>query len=110
MVDRVAILAQAAPPQGESPMAVLLLWGVILGIFYFIWIRPMRTKQRRLEGLIKGLKSGDKVIVNPGIFGTIVSVDDDSFQVRIDDKTKIRVLKSAVAGLQGPPGGETEKK
>jgi preprotein translocase subunit YajC len=43
------------------------------------------------------------VIVNPGIFGTIVGVEEDAFQVRIDDKTRIKVLKSAVAGLQGPP-------
>ena len=49
------------------------------------------------------------MIINPGIFGTIVGVDDDAFQVRIDDKTKIKVLKSAVSGLQGPLP-QTEKK
>ena len=38
-----------------------------------------------------------------------MGVEDDAFQVRIDDKTKIKVLKSAVAGLQGPPP-QTEKK
>jgi preprotein translocase subunit YajC len=43
------------------------------------------------------------VVVNPGILGTIVSVEEDSFQVRVDDKTKLRVLKSAIAGLQGQP-------
>ena len=69
----------------------------------------MRKKQRKLEDLIKTLKTGDKVIVNPGIFGVIVGVEDDAFQVRIDDKTRIKVLKSAVAGLQGPPT-DTEKK
>ena len=69
----------------------------------------MKNKQKKLEDLVKGLKAGDKVIVNPGIFGTIVGVEADAFQVRIDDKTKIKVLKSAVAGLQGSPS-ETEKK
>ena len=59
--------------------------------------------------MVKQLKCGDKVIINPGIFGTIVGVDDDAFQVRIDDKTKIKVLKSAVSGLQGPLP-QTEKK
>ena len=38
-----------------------------------------------------------------------MGVEDDAFQVRIDEKTRIKVLKSAVAGLQGPPP-ETEKK
>jgi preprotein translocase subunit YajC len=104
------LLALAGSPQGEaSPYSSLVLMFVIFAIFYLVLINPMRTKQKRLEDLVKGLKAGDKVIVNPGIFGTIVGVEDDSFQVRIDDKTKIKVLKSAVAGLQGSPL-ETEKK
>ena len=82
--------------------------GLIFSIFYFILILPMKNKQRKLEDLLKALKAGDKVIINPGIFGTIVGVEDDAFQVRIDDKTKIKVLKSAVSGLQGAPN-PTEK-
>jgi preprotein translocase subunit YajC len=102
-------LGGAAPANGEpNPMASLVLMVVIFSIFYFVLILPMRTKQRKLDELIKGLKTGDKVIVSPGIFGTIVGVEDDSFQVRVDDKTKLRVLKSAVSGLQGQPQ-QTEK-
>ena len=104
------ILALASPQPGEPPaFASLILMGLIFGIFYFVLIMPMKTKQRKVEEMVKGLKSGDKVIVNPGIFGTIVAVEDEAFQVRIDDKTKIKVLKSAVSGLQGPPA-QTEKK
>ncbi|HJS57300.1 MAG TPA: preprotein translocase subunit YajC [Vicinamibacteria bacterium] len=104
------ILALAGPPQqGETnPLGSLVLMGLIFVIFWFVLIQPMRRRQRKLEDLVKSLKSGDKIIVNPGIFGVIVGVEEDSFQVRIDDKTRIKVLKSAVAGLQGPP--ETEKK
>jgi preprotein translocase subunit YajC len=110
MVDPRTILALAGSPQGgeQSPVASLVLMGVIFSIFYFVLILPMRSKQKKLDQLVKTLKAGDKVIVSPGIFGTILSVDDDAFQVRIDQSTKIKVLKSAVAGLQGPT--ETEKK
>jgi len=104
------LLALAGSPQGEaSPYSSLVLMFVIFSIFYLVLIYPMKNKQKKLEDLVKGLKAGDKVIVNPGIFGTIVGVEDDAFQVRIDDKTKIKVLKSAVAGLQGS-ASETEKK
>ena len=104
------ILALAGPPQqGEpNPLGSLVLMGLIFVIFWFVLIQPMRRRQRKLEDLVKSLKSGDKIIVNPGIFGVIVGVEEDSFQVRIDDKTRLKVLKSAVAGLQGAP--ETEKK
>jgi preprotein translocase subunit YajC len=105
------LLGLAGPTAGgePSPYASLVLMGLIFGIFYFVLIMPMRKKQRKLEELIKALKTGDKVIVNPGIFGVIVGVEDDAFQVRVDDKTRLKVLKSAVAGLQGPPA-DTEKK
>lgn len=110
MVDSRSLLLLAGPPTGgeQSPLPSLILMGLIFSIFYFVLIMPMRQKQRKLEQLVKSLKAGDKVIVSPGIFGTIVGVEDDSFQVRIDQNAKIKVLKSAVAGLQGPTG--TEKK
>ena len=105
MADPRVLLALAgSSPTGEgSPFSSLILMGLIFSIFYFILILPMKNKQRKLEDLLKALKAGDKVIINPGIFGTIVGVEDDAFQVRIDDKTKIKVLKSAVSGLQGAP-------
>ena len=110
MPDPSLLLALAPPPGGEgSPFASLILMGLIFAIFYFVLIMPMRTKQRKLEQLVQGLKSGDKVIINPGIYGQIVGVEDDAFLVRVDEKTRIKVLKSAVSGLQGAPA-ETEKK
>ena len=104
-------LALAGPAAGgeQSPYASLILMGLIFGIFYFVLILPMKSKQKKVEDMVKGLKSGDKVLITPGIFGTIVGVEGDAFQVRIDEKTRIKVLKSAVSGLQGPEAPKTEK-
>ena len=110
MIDPRTLLAIGGPTPGGDPpaFASLVMMSLIFGIFYFVLILPMKNKQRKLEELVKTLKSGDKVIVNPGIFATVVAVEDDALTVRIDEKTKMKVLKSAVAGLQGPP--EMEKK
>ena len=111
MIDPRALIAIGGPAQGGDPAAgigQIVMMSLIFGIFYFVLIMPMKTKQRKLEDLVKTLKSGDKVIVNPGIFAVVVAVEDDALTVRIDEKTKMKVLKSAVAGLQGPP--EMEKK
>ena len=106
------ILHALAGPAGEgepNPMASLVMMGLIFAVFYFVLILPMRRKQRKLEALVKDLKTGEKVVLNSGIFGTITGVEEEAFQIRIDDKTRIKVLKSAVAGLQPEPGSPTEK-
>jgi preprotein translocase subunit YajC len=109
MLERLILALSGPPQQGDpSPLGSLVLMGLIFLIFWFVLIQPMRSQKRKLEELVKGLKSGDKVIVSPGIFGVIVGVEDDAFLVRVDDKTRIKVLRSAIAGLQAAPS--TEKK
>ncbi len=110
MVDPRILLALPGSPQPGDPNPLLgfLPMVVILGIFYFLLIMPMRNKQKKLDQMIKSLEPGAKVIINPGIFGTIEGVEEGAFLVRVADKTRIKVLKSAVAGLQG--SAETEKK
>ena len=109
MAETRLLLALAGParPGEPNPFASLVMMGLIFAIFYFVLILPMRRKQKKLEALVKGLKSGDRVVLNAGIFGTIVGVEDDAFLVRVDDKTRLRVLKSAVAGL-APGADKTE--
>jgi preprotein translocase subunit YajC len=110
MADPRLLLALAGSPRpGESnPYASLIMMGLIFAIFYFVLILPMRRKQKKLETLVSALKSGDQIVLNAGIFGTIVGVEETSFVVRVDEKTRIRVLKSAVAGLA--PGAEKTEK
>ena len=111
MAETPILLALTGPARaGEPhPLASLVMMGLIFAIFYFVLILPMRRKQRKLEQLVKEMKTGDRVVLSSGIFGTIVGAEDDAFLVRIDDKTRIKVLKSAVAGLQAPGADKTEK-
>lgn len=84
----------------------LLLPLGMFAIIYFVLILPMRNRQKKLEATVKALKPGDRIIMNPGIYATVVGIHDDSLEVRIDEKTKIRILKTAVAQLIAP---QTEK-
>ena len=110
MADSRLLLALAGParPGEPNPLGSLVMMGLIFAIFYFVLILPMRRKQKKLEALVKDMKTGDHVVLNAGIFGTIVGVEESAFLVRIDDKTRIKVLKSAVAGLA--PGAEKTEK
>ena len=111
MADPRMLIALAGSPRaGEpNPLGSFVMMGLIFAIFWFVLILPMRRKQKKLESLVKQLETGDRVVLNSGIFGTIVGVEDDAFLLRVDDKTRIKVLKSAVAGKQGAGTEKTEK-
>jgi len=96
----VPLFAQAAPAAG-SPWPQLILQFTLIGlIFYFLMIMPAQRRQKKVNEMLKNLKNGDKVITNGGIYGTIVGLEGDAIQLRIADQVKIKVSRSAVAGLQ----------
>jgi preprotein translocase subunit YajC len=69
-------------------------------IFYVLLILPAQRRQKKTQEMINALKNGDKVVTSGGIFGTIVGIEGDSIQLRIADQVKVKVLRSAVTGLQ----------
>jgi preprotein translocase subunit YajC len=112
MAPTSSLLALAGParPGDPNPLASFVMMGLIFAIFYFVLILPMRRKQKKLDELVKSLKGGEHVVLSSGILGTIVGMDGDTFVVRVDDKTKIKVLKSAVASVQASgTDSKTEK-
>ena len=68
MADPRLLLALAGParPGEPNPLSSLVMMGLIFAIFYFVLILPMRRKQKKLEALVKELKSGDHVIAQRG--------------------------------------------
>jgi preprotein translocase subunit YajC len=99
---RAAFLAQSAAQPSSIGLFLPLI--LIMVIFYFLMILPAQRRQKKVTHMLKNLKTGDKVITNGGIFGTVVGLDDDAVQLRIADQVKIKVSRSAVAGLQPEPG------
>ena len=101
-MDSVFLATLQAAPAQPSLFEAFLPMAIIFGIFYVLVIAPSRKKQADQEKLLKGLAVGDKVILQAGIFGSVVGLDEKVVTVRISDNTKVRVLRSAVAGLEEP--------
>jgi preprotein translocase subunit YajC len=76
----------------------ILPLALIFGIFYFLLIRPARSKQKALQAMLDTLKPGDKVITSSGIHGTVMALAEDIIQVRIADNVKVDFSKSAIVG------------
>jgi preprotein translocase subunit YajC len=94
---QLVFMAQASQPGGIALFLPLVL---IMVIFYFLMILPAQRRQKKVSQMLKELKNGDKVITNGGIYGTIVGLEDDSVQLRIAEQVKIKISRSAIAGLQ----------
>ena len=78
----------------------MLLWLVILvGIVYFMTIRPNKKRMDEYKKMIAGLKVGSKIICAGGIYGVIKSISETTLKVEIADKVVIEIPKSAVANV-----------
>ena len=88
------------PAPGPSGLVGFLPIIFIIAIFYLIVLMPARKRQKKLQEMIDGLKTGDKVITTGGIFGTVVALRGDRLQLRIADNVKIDISRNAVASLQ----------
>lgn len=110
-----SVFALAATPEGGSPWLQLIPFALVLAIFYFIILLPMKRKQKKVQEFIDGLKVGDKVITTGGIHGQITRLGDVSVQLQIADKVRVEVARAAVGGYQGqepvvePLGGAAEQ-
>ena len=74
---------------------------LIIGVFYIMLIRPQQKRQKELQEMISGLKTGDRVVTTGGVIGTITSVKDTSLLIRSADKSILEIARSAVAGIEG---------
>lgn len=95
-----AVLAMT-PPGGSQALAQVLPFALILIIFYFLILLPMKRRQKKIQEFQDSLKVGDKVVTTGGIYGKITRVNDKSLQVEIADRVRIEVSRAAIAGYQG---------
>jgi preprotein translocase subunit YajC len=96
------LVAMGAPPPGAPSFWVQLVpFALVLGIFYFIIVLPMRRRQQKVDQFHSNLKVGDKVITSGGIFCTITRLNEQSVQVEIAERIRIHVARTAITGYQG---------
>jgi preprotein translocase subunit YajC len=96
------LLAMGTPAQGAaSPLVQLLPFALVLAIFYFVILLPMKRKQQKVQSFLEALKTGDRVVTSGGMFGTITRLGEQSIQLQIADKVRIEVSRNAIVGYQG---------
>lgn len=93
------LLAAAAPaPDQPAPNALMQFLPLIFifVIFYFLLIRPQQKKAKEHQKLVASIQTGDQIVTNAGIHGTITNVKDRTVLVRVADNVKIEFDRSAI--------------
>jgi preprotein translocase subunit YajC len=96
----VVLFASAGAVQ-PSGLLQFLPFAIILGIFYFLILLPMKKRQKKIQEFLVALKVGDKVVTSGGIYGSIAKLGEDSIQLQIAPNVRVDVSKAAVVGYQG---------
>lgn len=96
------VIAMAAPAQGApSAWVQLLPFALVLAIFYFVILLPMKRRQQKVQAFLGSLKVGDQVVTSGGLLGTITRLGDQHLQLQIADRVRVEISRAAVVGYQG---------
>ena len=69
----------------------------IFAIFYFLLILPQQRRQKKWQGMLDQLKTGDKVTTSGGLRGTIMALKDDAIHLRVPPNNLVlEVTKASV--------------
>ena len=78
--------------------STIIMMGVMLGVFYFMLIRPENKRKKEQEAMRSAMKVGDKVTTIGGIVGVVVDIKDDKFVIETSaDRVRIEFQKWALS-------------
>jgi len=93
-------------------MQMMMPMVLIIGVMYFMMIRPQQRKEKERRQMIDNLKSGAKVIFGGGLVGTITNVKETTFVIKVADNMKVEALRASVSRVleKGDKVEDEEKK
>jgi preprotein translocase subunit YajC len=83
---------------GGFPFVILIMFAIM----YFIVIMPQQRQRKKMQAMLGALKTGDKIVTNGGIYGTVNGLDGDTVILKIssDPQVKIRIARAAIAQVE----------
>jgi preprotein translocase subunit YajC len=91
------IILMAQPANGEGGGTQMILMLVLMAVvFYFFMIRPQMKKQKEQKVFRESLKTGDDAVTIGGVHGKIVSLQETTVTLKVEDGSKIKFERSAL--------------
>ena len=85
-------------PMGGGLLGMILPLILVIGVFYFMMIRPENKRKKEAEAMRSALKVGDKITTIGGIIGKVVDIKEDKFVIETGaDQVRIEFAKWALS-------------
>jgi preprotein translocase subunit YajC len=94
-----AMAAGEETTQGQGGSTMMLFFGLIIAIWYFLVIRPQTKQARAHQQMVAALKKGDQVITVAGLHGRVAGVEESVVQVEVAKGVKVRIDKDKVTRI-----------
>jgi preprotein translocase subunit YajC len=86
-------------------MTFIMMAGFVL-ILYFFLLRPQKKQQVERQKMLDSIQKGDRIQTVGGLLGVVTAVDPKEVTVRIAPEVRVKIARSAVAGVQKTPTGD----
>jgi preprotein translocase subunit YajC len=83
---------------GGGGMSSLIFMLLMFAVFWFILIRPQQKRAKEHQAFLNALKKGDDVVTRGGVIGRVTGVQDNLVTLEVQEKVRVRVLKSYIEG------------
>ena len=100
-LDAGPVFAMGAAPDSGSMWVQFVPFAIVLAIFYFIILLPMKRKQQKVQTFLDSLKVNDRVVTTGGIYGLITKLSEQTVQLQVAEKVRIEIAKASIGGYQG---------
>ncbi len=92
MSNLLVLLEAAAQPEGgNSWLFLIVVYGLVIGAFYFFAIRPQKKKQKAQDAMISSIEVGDSILTTSGFYGVIIDITDDVVIVEFGSNKNCRI-------------------
>lgn len=94
--------ALAAQSAGTNRVVLILVYVVIFGGFYMLFMRQQKKEQKRIQEMIAEMEVGDTVLTTSGFYGVIIDITDDDLIVEFGNNKNCRIpmQKAAIAQVE----------
>ncbi|HEY0673453.1 MAG TPA: preprotein translocase subunit YajC [Longimicrobiales bacterium] len=100
------MVLQAAQGGRPSMLPFIIQMVAIIGIFYFLLIRPQRKMAQRHQQLLANLAKNDEVVTEGGLIGTVVHIEEDRVTLRTGENTRVVVLRAKITKILSGPSSQ----